>query len=175
MSEGDYPPLLSAKVKNERHNTSTSLYVHMVRKLRRDNLTLHVFHSKASSHLGLRRQMPWRTEENHETHDSIQSMFQPQLDSKTPPEHKSEGYRLSQLTRSMKPEFVIWRVSIQLAISMVMDGWGYKGTTKGIFKSFTVKIQNTTFCRNTANSSGNKFLIHTAFNQHKSISGVSKL
>jgi len=44
-----------------------------------------------------------------------------------------------------------------------MDGWGYKGTTKGIFKSFTVKIQNTTSRRNTANSSGNKYLVHTAF------------
>jgi hypothetical protein len=52
-----------------------------------------------------------------------------------------------------------------------MVGWGYKGTTKSIFKPFTVKIQNTTFHRNTANSSGNKFLIHTAFistyNRHR--------
>jgi len=50
MSEGDYPPLPSATMKNARDNTSTSLYVHMVRKLRTDNLTLHVFRSKTSSH-----------------------------------------------------------------------------------------------------------------------------
>jgi len=48
MGEGDYPPLHSAKVKNARDNTFTSLYVHMVTKLCRDNLTLHVFHSKSS-------------------------------------------------------------------------------------------------------------------------------
>jgi len=45
----DYPPLPSAKVKNAPDNTSTSLYVHTVRKVCRDNLTLHVFHSKSSS------------------------------------------------------------------------------------------------------------------------------
>lgn len=49
MSEGDYPPLHSSKVNNARDNTFTSLYVHMVTKLCRDNLTLHVFHSKSSS------------------------------------------------------------------------------------------------------------------------------
>lgn len=62
-------------------------------------------------------------------------------------------------------------LSIQWATSKVMDGWGYKETTKSIFKPFSVKIQNTTFHRNTANSSGNKFLIHTAFtstyNRHR--------
>jgi len=49
MSEGDYPPLPSAKMKNARDNTCTSLYLHMVRKLRRENLILHVFHSISRS------------------------------------------------------------------------------------------------------------------------------